>query len=82
MSSKGLAIWYPKFKLNNSKMNKDLKRQIFFKNIYKIGYRYFNRSKKSNKDRLVIKAFQRRYLPNEVSGKITEKTLKISQLLA
>ena len=38
--------------------------------------------KKSNRDRKIIMAFQRRFLPNEVTGKITDKTLKISQLLA
>lgn len=82
LSSKGLAIWYPKFKLNNSKMNKDLKRQIFFKNIYKIGYRYFSLKKKSKKDELVIMAFQRKYLPHQISGIIDKKTLKISYFLA
>ena len=39
-------------------------------------------SQKSKKDRKIIMAFQRRFLPNEVNGKITDKTLKISQLLA
>ena len=82
LSSKGVATWYPKFK--NKKYNFELKvqRKIFFKNIYKIGYRYFNLSKQSKKDRMIIKAFQRRFLPGEVSGKITAKTLEISQLLS
>ena len=82
LSTKGVAIWYPKFKLKNYNFENKKRRAVFFKNIYKIGYRYFNLSKQSNKDRKVIMAFQRRYIPEEVSGKITDKTLKISQLLA
>ena len=82
LSTKGLAIWYPKFNLKKSDFETKKKRKIFFKNIYKIGYRFFNLSKHSKGDRKVIMAFQRRYTPKEVSGKITDKTLKISQLLA
>ena len=81
LSKKGVAIWYPNNKLKVNDIETKSMRKIFFRNIYKIGYRFFSLSKKSNKDRKVIMAFQRRFLPNEVSGKITEKTLKISQLL-
>ena len=82
LSKKGAANWYRKYK--DKKFDYDLKirRKIFFKNIYKIGYRFFNLSKQSKKDRKIILAFQRRYLPNEMSGKITNKTLIISQLLS
>ena len=81
LSKKGVAIWYPNNKLKVNDIETKSMRKIFFRNIYKIGYRFFSLSKKSNKDRKVIMAFQRRFLPNEVSGKITKKTLKISQLL-
>ena len=81
LSKKGVAIWYPNNKLKVNYIETKSMRKIFFRNIYKIGYRFFSLSKKSNKDRKVIMAFQRRFLPNEVSGKITKKTLKISQLL-
>ncbi|MDC1130365.1 N-acetylmuramoyl-L-alanine amidase [Pelagibacteraceae bacterium] len=57
--------------------------KIFFKNLFKIGYRYFkvdNRDKK--KDKLIIKSFQQHYLPKNVSGKIDRKTLRISYFLA
>ena len=82
LNKKGAANWHRKYKYK--KLNYDLKtrRKIFFRNIYKIGYRFFNLSKQSKKDRKIILAFQRRYLPNEMSGKITNKTLIISQLLA
>ena len=81
LSKKGVAKWYSKYK--SKKYNHDFawRRKIFFRNIFKIGYRYFNLSRKSKKDRKIIMAFQRRYLPNEVNGKITDKTLRISQLL-
>ena len=82
LSTKGVSIWYPKFKLKKKEIKSKTKRRIFFKNIHKIGYRFFNLSKKSKRDREVIMAFQRRFLPREVDGKITAKTLKISQLLA
>ncbi len=81
LSSKGAAIWYPNFRKKKYNIDSKLKRKIFFKNIYKIGYRFFNLSKHSKKDRIIIKAFQRRFLPKEIDGKITDKTLKISQLL-
>ena len=82
LSKKGVAVWYPKNKLKADDIKIKSMRKIFFRNIYKIGYRFFSLSKKSKKDRKIIMAFQRRFLPNEVNGKITKKTLKISQLLA
>ena len=82
LSKKGVAIWYPKNKFKMFNYTLKIRRKIFFKNIYKIGYRFFNLSKKSNKDRKIIIAFQRRFLPKEINGKITDKTLKISQLLS
>ena len=82
LGSKGVAIWHPKFKLKKYSFQYKIKRKIFFRNIYKIGYRYFSLSKQSKKDLMIIKAFKRRFLPKEVNGKITDKTLNISQLLA
>ena len=81
LSLKGAAIWYPKVKLKKQEIKPKAKRRIFFKNVHKIGYRFFNLSQKSKRDRKIIMAFQRRFLPKEVNGKITDKTLKISQLL-
>ena len=82
LSKKGVAIWYPKIKFKTYDTSLKARRKIFFKNIHKIGYRFFYLSKKSNNDRKIIMAFQRRFLPKEVNGKITDKTLQISQLLA
>ena len=54
---------------------------LFFKNLKKIGYRYFNTIKRKTIDKKVIRSFQRHYLPNKVTGKIDKKTLKISHFL-
>ncbi len=69
---------FPEIDKNNDKE----KIRLFFKNLHKIGYRYFNLNKRGNKDAFIIKAFQRRYLPDRISGKIDEITLKISLILA
>ena len=77
-----LGLWHgnskKKLKLNNRKIIKNL----FFKNLYKIGYRYFNVNRRSKKDKLIVKSFQQHYFPQNVSGKIDLKTLEISHFLA
>ena len=55
---------------------------MFFSNLHKIGYRYFNKKKNLKTDIFVIKAFQRRYLQRSISGKIDPKTLYLSHLIA
>ncbi len=64
------------------KIKKNNVRIFFFRNLLKIGYRYFSIKKKSHQDKNVIKAFQMRYLPKKISGQIDKKTLKISHFLA
>ena len=71
-----LVLILPGFISSNSKSKQ------FFKNLYKIGYRYFSIKKRNLRDKKIIKSFQQRYLPNSVTGKIDEKTLKISYFLA
>ena len=81
LSKHKLGRWYSnKFFL---KLIDQKKMEIsFFKNIYKIGYRYFSLKKRDKKDKFIIKSFQRHYLPKNVSGKIDLKTYKISYFLA
>ena len=55
--------------------------KIFFQNIKKLGYRYFNVQRRSNKDKKIIKSFQQHYTPNNVTSKIDQKTYIISQYL-
>tara|TARA_B100000579_G_C22717926_1_gene797890 strand:+ start:278 stop:979 length:702 start_codon:yes stop_codon:yes gene_type:complete len=80
LKNKKIGIWYNKIDKNYN-LDISKKRKIFFNNLFKIGYRYFNKKAESKKDYYVIKAFQRRFLPNNVSGKIDQKTLKISHFL-
>ena len=83
LSKYGLGIWYDKdiekIKLTNQKKIK----YLFFKNLYKIGYRYFKIDRRiEKKDKQIIISFQRRYFPQKVTGKVDQKTLKISHFLA
>ena len=65
---------------------KDLQKNLFYKNIYKIGYSKTipkNLLYKKNKYLIEItKAFQRRFRPEIVNGKIDKECLIISQNLA
>ena len=82
LSKFDLGVWYKeknfKIYLRDNKKN----RFSFFKNLHKIGYRYFHLGKRAKKDKLVIKAFQQRYRSSKVNGEIDQKTLKISYFLA
>ena len=65
-------------KFRNKKCNKLLQRN-FINNIFEIGYS--KKSKKNNYLRYVTKAFQRRYRPELINGKIDQESLFISQNL-
>ena len=83
LSAYKIGGWYNIIKKKGLKSIIDkTDRNLFFQNIRKVGYRYFKVDKKSNSDRLVIKAFQMKYLPKNVTGKLDKKTLKISYFLA
>ena len=83
-----MSLWSPDFPLlkklkNQFKVKKNLKyKELFFKNLYNIGYRYFQISKRKSGDKKVIRAFQMRFIPREVTGKIDKKTLQISSFLS
>ena len=80
LSKVDLGTWYDLKKVNLNRNQKNI--NLFFKNIYKIGYRYFSLERRSKKDKLIIKAFQQRYLPKNVTGRVDLKTMKISHFLA
>ena len=78
-----LGVWYKNMqKYENKHKNEGLNKTFFFKNLYKIGYRYFEIYRRKKSDRLIIKIFQQRYLPKKVTGLIDKKTYKISNFLA
>ena len=82
LEKKNLGIRYKK--LSSKPVNLDDKKikNLFFKNLFKIGYRYFDKLNRSEKDFRIVRAFQRRFTPNKVTGKIDQKTFKISHFLA
>ena len=80
LSRFNIGKWYVKF---NSKIEVDPKKikALFFKNLQKFGFRYFSINKKNLNDMMIVKAFQRHYLPNYITGKIDQKTYEISHFL-
>ena len=81
LSNYNFGNWYLQKKYNFKKSVKKSNEILFFKNLHKLGYRYFNIKKRNLKDKEVIKSFQRHFLPKNVTGKIDQKTLKISHFL-
>jgi N-acetylmuramoyl-L-alanine amidase len=83
LSEHNLGCWHWNSKKKLKLINKKKVENLFFKNLYKIGYRYFKINKRVKKeDKLIITSFQKHYLPQNVTGKIDSKTLKISHILA
>ena len=79
MSKNNIGKWYKETKLS-AKLSSRLEKK-FFKNLKLLGYRYFSLNKRSTKDIKIIRSFQQHYLPNNITGKIDQKTFKISQFL-
>ncbi len=84
LAKKKIGYWHNinKKNIKNKKLSKSVVRNIFFNNLHKIGYRYFNKKKLSKNDSKVIKAFQRRFRQDKVDGLIDQKCLEISNYLA
>ena len=77
-----LGIWHKPFHYKIRELDKTKIQELFFKNLYKIGYRYFDKKKIASKDSIIVKAFQSKFLPNKVNGKVDLKTYIISHFLA
>jgi len=84
LSKKKIGYWYntSKADLKNKDLSKSDLRNFFFNNLYKIGYRYFDKKKSSKNDSKIVKTFQRRFRQNKVNGIIDQKCLQISYYLA
>ena len=80
LSLNNLGTWYKYERV--TKLYSQKMEIMFFKNLYKLGYRYFRIYKRNIKDKKVVKSFQQHYLPKNVTGKVDQKTLKISHFLA
>jgi len=77
-----IGIWYKKANAKSKNFDNKKIRKLFFKNIFKIGYRYFDLNKEAKNDIFVVKAFQRRFYSENVTGQIDQKTYIISHFLA
>ena len=75
-----IGLWYKKNKKGSKKKKKI--DHLFFKNLKKLGYRYFSVNKRKIQDRKIVESFQRHYLQKNVTGKIDQKTYEISHFLA
>ncbi len=82
LQKNNIGVWYKKLQSKPSSLSDKKVKKLFFKNLFKIGYRYFHKNRRTEKDIFIIKAFQRRFLPYKITGTIDQKTLKISHFLA
>ena len=80
LSKLKIGKWYVKTR-NKIEVNPKKIETLFFKNLQKFGFRYFSNKKNNPKNKMIVKAFQRHYLPNCISGKIDQKTYEISHFL-
>ena len=89
LSKKKIGFWHKldqkRLFKNRDLKNEDLKEKLFYKNLFKIGY-----SKKIPKNsnikkikymRIITKAFQRRFRPELINGKIDQECFIISENL-
>ena len=81
LSNYKLGNWYLKKDLKDHYFDKNKFKSIFFKNLRTLGYRYFSVHKRKSNDKKIVRSFQQHYLPQNVTGKIDLKTLKISHFL-
>ena len=81
LSKYKLGKWYPNKKMNIN-VNKRKIEKVFFKNIQRIGYRYFKTRIRNKRDKNIIKSFQQHYLPKKVTGRVDQETYIISHLLS
>ena len=80
LSMHNIGNWYSK---KEEKIEVNLKKieHSFFKNLQKLGYRYFSVKNRKSNDQKIIKSFQSHYLPNRITGKVDQKTFEISHFL-
>jgi len=82
LAKKNIGFWHnlknnELNKLRNKKCNKILNNK-FFANLYKIGY---SKNYKKQNEKLLIKAFQRRFRPRLINGIIDQECLLLSKNL-
>ena len=81
LARKKIGYWHNISRPKNYNFNKANLRKLFFTNLHKIGYRYFDVKKPLSHDLKVVEAFQRRFRQNKVNGQIDQECLQISHYL-
>jgi len=87
LAKKNISIWHNLDKQKLKKLRKkkcnEIMKNLFLNNLFSIGYakRGKNNVKKGRYIIFVVKAFQRRFRPELVDGKIDQECLLISQNL-
>tara|TARA_B100001029_G_C14968433_1_gene398723 strand:- start:114 stop:746 length:633 start_codon:yes stop_codon:yes gene_type:complete len=82
LGKKKIGVWLKKSKIKFKKVGQEKIENLFFSNLFNIGYRYFNKNIRVKNDFFLVKAFQRRFLPDRVTGIIDQKTFITSHFLA
>ncbi len=80
LSKHNLGKWHY-YRSKPIKLKTKILEKTFFLNLKKLGYRYFSLQRRTISDKKVIRSFQQHYYPENVSGKIDQKTYEISHLL-
>ena len=80
LSKHKIGNWYQEKKVK-IKIHSNKTEFNFFKNLRILGFQYFSFKKRNLNDKKIIKSFQSHYYPNNVSGKIDQKTFNISHFL-
>ena len=87
LAKKNISIWHNLDKQKLKKLRKkkcnEIMKNLFLNNLFSIGYakRGKNNVEKSRYHIFVVKAFQRRFRPELINGKIDQECLLISQNL-
>ena len=87
LAKKDISIWHNLDKQKLKKLRKkkcnEITKNLFLNNLFSIGYakRGKNNVEKSRYHIFVVKAFQRRFRPELINGKIDQECLLISQNL-
>ncbi len=81
LSNFKIGNWYHREESGVKIVKSKKMKSLFFRNLFKIGYRYFKINKRSKLDKYIIKTFQQHYYPQNVSGKLDQKTYEISHFL-
>ena len=82
LSKHKIGNWYRETKIKRKRETYINKMEFnFFKNLRILGFRYFSIRIRNSTDKKIIKSFQSHYCPNNINGKIDQKTYEISHFL-